>query len=169
MSILSVWYQLWLKCICEQCLSCPGGGKRHTPEALPVSNQGDSQKAPHQVAETPAPPLSRLTYASMRASVKQPFKPSVQDTCYTDSSSARSLTHDMYSETPSSNSTQLSESALAHSNTASSQWDTPPLLHVRDNSLRNSPTGSNGRGSIDSQRIRPMIRLSTLENMNHAQ
>lgn len=134
--------------------------------------------------KAPAPPLNLSTYASMQTSVVQSFTPSVQYSSNTCSSNSHNLIpndapqippqygHNMYSKSASSISTQQSESVLGHLNTAPSQCHTVHSHHLRDlnNSLKlNSPTESNGQERTSSQQVRPIIHLSTLEDMNHAQ
>ncbi|XP_040011667.1 uncharacterized protein LOC120805479 isoform X2 [Xiphias gladius] len=161
----------------EQCGM--GTTKLPLPEVMLVSlqDQENSQKPqtmPVLGNEAPASPLKACT--SMQTSVVHSISPSARYSRNTDSPSSHNLipngatqmpteyAHNMYNKPAFSISTP-SESVLG-------QCDTVHSNHSSDssNSLPpNIPAKSNGQESPSNQQIRPIIHLSTLEDLDHAQ
>ncbi|XP_042276051.1 uncharacterized protein LOC121903263 isoform X1 [Thunnus maccoyii] len=152
------------------------------PEVMLVSlqDQENSQKPQTQPARAPESPLKPSTCAPMQSSVIQPISSFLQHSGNTSSPGSHSgatkmppkYAENMHTKPASSVSLPQSENVLGHVNSMPNQCQSVHSDHPSNSSIslqNNRLTESNIQESTCNQQIGPIIHLSTLEDLDHAQ
>ncbi|XP_070689493.1 kinesin-like protein KIF24 [Pempheris klunzingeri] len=138
------------------------------PEEVPVSQNNKKPQTTPAIDvvgnKAPASPLKPSTCASLQTSVVQPISSSVQHSGNTWSPSSLSLMSNSATQMPPDYAHNVHNKRGFFISSPQSESVLGQL-----NALPNSPMESNSQRSTSNQQIRPIIHLSTLEDLDHGQ